>query len=147
MLLCLFNQLDDFIFRHQKREILRNLALVNITIAVKSSASVPPFTLLSFNRELTMWISLGIVDGDIDRDHLLDLLNDRSNVIDYDISIFITLKQEKLASILIVMSVNRSDRHFFLDAHIIELGHELPVVSVRFERRGWTHDPDSDCAN
>mgnify|MGYP001325500726 CR=1 FL=1 len=92
MLLCLLHKLDDFIFRHQKREILRNLALVNIAIAVKSSAPISPLSLLALDRELTMGVSLGVVNGDIDRDHLLDLLNDRSNVIDYDISILITLK-------------------------------------------------------
>ena len=80
--------------------------------------------------------------GDVDSDHVRNLLNDGTNVIDTDFTIFITLQEQKLASLRVIVSIDRRDWHFLLNTHIVKLGNELSDAGMRFGRGRRPHNPD-----
>ena len=76
--------------------------------------------------------------------HVWHLFDDWSDVIDANLTVFVTLNQQKLASIGIIVGIDGSDGHFLLDAHIVQLRDEFAAVSVGFGRRRRPHDPDTE---
>ena len=74
------------------------------------------------------------------------MLDDRSYVVDYNVSIFIALQQDQLPSILVVEGVNSGVWHFLVDTHVVDLGYQLLVVSVWFGRRRRAYNKDSNGA-
>ena len=90
-----------------------------------------------------MRVALQVVDCDVHGDQLWDSSEDRSEVMNANFTVLVALDQQELAFSFIIMRVNSRDRHLFLDAHVIEFGHELVVARVWFE--GWrrANDPDA----
>lgn len=90
-----------------------------------------------------MRVSLHVVDCDIHGLQLRDPGEDRSEVMDANFTVLVALDQQELAFSFIIMRVDSRDGHFLLDAHVIELGHELVVARVRLE--GWrsANNPDA----
>ena len=90
-----------------------------------------------------MRVALQVVDCDVHGHQLRDSSEDRSEVMDANFTVLVALDQQELAFSFIIMRVNSRDGHLFLDAHVIELGHELVVARVWLE--GWrrANDPDA----
>ena len=93
-----------------------------------------------------MRISLHVVDCDVDRSKVRNLLDNWSNVIDTNLAIFITLEEQKLACLWVIVRVNGCNWHLFLDAHIVQFGHEMLMLRMGLVGRRWFHDPDSQGA-
>ena len=90
-----------------------------------------------------MRVALQVVDCDVHGHQLRNSSEDRSEVMNTDFTVLVALDQQEPAFSFIIMRVNSRDRHLFLDAHVIELCHELVVARVRLE--GWrrANDPDA----
>ena len=90
-----------------------------------------------------MRVALQVVDCDVHGDQVWDSGEDRSEVMNADFTVLVALDQQELAFSFIIMRVNSRDGHLFLDAHVIEFGHELMVARVWLE--GWrrANDPDA----
>ena len=82
-----------------------------------------------------MGVSLGVVDSDIDWNHIRDLLNDRGNVVNHNLTVLVSLEKQELASLSIIMSVDSCNRDFLLDTHVVKLTDQLLVALMRLERR------------
>jgi hypothetical protein len=65
-----------------------------------------------------MWVSLCVSLHNIEGSKLRNS-QDAANIIDHNLSIFVSLKQEKLASFLVIVSIYGSDRHFLFNAHVV----------------------------
>ena len=113
------------------------MTLIDLTITVKSRSSTSALllTLLSLDGELAMRVALGIVLGDVYWVKVGHSVDDHRDVIHDNVATLIALKQKKLTRLFIIVGVNRSDGHLFIDAHIVKLGHELLVLDVRLEGR------------
>jgi len=66
-----------------------------------------------------MGITLRIILGNVERLEFRHFVNDNADVIDNNFTILVTLKQEELARIFVIMSVNCCHWNFFFDAHIV----------------------------
>ena len=147
MLLRLLNKLMDINLRHQERRVLRDLTLIYITVTVHCCSTISSLLFFSFDKELTVRVSLYIVDCDIDWDHVFDFLDDRSDIVNYNVSVLIALQQKQLSSLLVVMGIDCGNRHLFLDAHVIQLSHQLLVVRMWLKGWRWSHHPDAKSSN
>ena len=84
--------MTNLALRHEQVLVLRDLTLINITVAVISCASSFLFAFFALNGELAPWVTFLIV-RDINRTHVRHLFDDRRNVIDTDLTVFVALKE------------------------------------------------------
>jgi len=82
-----------------------------------------------------MRVAFRIVFSDIHGSKLRHSTYDHCNVVNDDVSALITLEQEELASLFIVVGVNCRYGHLLINAHIVKLRHELLVADVWLEGR------------
>ena len=142
MLATLCEDLANLALRHEQVLVLRDLTLINITIAVVSCASSLCFAFFALNGELAPWVTFLIV-GDVNfMESTRHLINDRSNVIDTDLTVFVALEQQKSSRLFIIVRIDSGNRHFLLDAHIVELCNQLTDTVVWLSRGRWPHNPD-----
>ena len=143
MLATLSEDLTNLALRHEQVLVLRDLTLINITIAVVSCASSFCFAFFALNRELAPWVTFQIIGNNINFiQSTRHLINDRRNVIDTDLTVFVTLEQQKPFSLFIVVRIDSGDWHFLLDAHIVKLCNQLTDTVVWLSRGRWPHNPD-----
>ena len=67
-----------------------------------------------------MWVAFSIrFRCDICRYEIRHLLENDRDIIDDDLTVFITLQKNQLASLLVVVCVNGGYWHFFFNAHVV----------------------------
>lgn len=138
MLSTLLKNSRNFSIRHNHSLIVRELTLVDFTVAVHSCCSGASsffLSLLAFDSELTMWVALRILLSDVSGDQPRHPTNDYSDIINNDLAVLITLQKEQLSGFLIIVSVDCRYWHLLFDTHVVQLSHELLVAGVRLERR------------
>ena len=89
--------------------ILSNIVLIWLAVAIKNCNSAPtlPLALLTLNWKLAMRVTLCIKGWycDINGINVRNFMYNWSDVVDHDLSIFISLKKQKLSSIFVIVCV------------------------------------------
>lgn len=123
--------------------ISRYLALIDLIVTILGSTSTSLLTLLALYWKLSVRVTLWIIFSDIEGLHVWNLSNDRTDVVNADFTIFITLEKNQSPCLFIVMCIYGCNRYFFFNTHIIKFGHELLVALMRFKGRRCSHNPNT----
>ena len=109
MLADLADNLWYLFFSYECICILGNIVLIWLAVTIQNcdSALTLPLALLTFNWELAMRITLCIKGWycDVNGLNVWYFMNNWGDVVDYDLSIFISLKKQKLSCLFVIVCV------------------------------------------
>ena len=75
------------------------------------------------------------------------LMNNWGYVVDYDFSIFISLKKQKLSGFFVIVCVDSCYRDFLINLVVFQYGDQCLVLGVWFIWRWRPDDPDAQRTN
>ena len=106
--------------------ITSNIIVIWLAVSIQNSdgALTLPLAFFTLNRELSMRITL-CIEGcfcDIDSLNVWYLVNNWSDVVDYNLSIFISLKKQKLSSLFVIVCVHGSYRNLLINLVVLQHG-------------------------
>ena len=93
-----------------------------------------------------MWVTLRVVDCDVNGHQVGDTGKNHANVVYHDFSVFITLKKQELASSSVIVCVDSRDRDYFVNSLILEHDDALLMARMWLEGRRRTNYPDVNSA-
>ena len=123
MLADLADNLRYLFLSYERIFILSNIVLIWLAVAIENCDSAPtlPLALLTLNWKLAMRITL-CIEGwycDINGINVWNFMYNWSDVVDHDLSIFISLKKQKLSSIFVIVCVYSSYWDLLIDLVIL----------------------------
>lgn len=124
VLIALLHDSDDLSFRDEHCLVVGILTLVDLAVAIHGGRSCTttlllPTALFTLDSELAMRVALFVCHSNIKFMHVFHSLDDDRDIIDDNIAALISLKQQELACLLVVMSVDGRDRHLLINAHVV----------------------------
>lgn len=121
VILLLLENETELSVRNEQIIVSRDRKLVDFRVTVVSCTSAFLLAFFALDGELSPRVSL-LVIRDVHRDHFLNLLDYRSDVLNTYLPGFITLDEQKLASSLVVVGVNRCNCSGFVESLTAKFG-------------------------